>query len=120
MSALFRAELSNLQRLVARHAAEQTANTNERERMRTHIIKQRVTRLQVPCKRLAKNNRATILQTLRKHASERNPMSANKVSEMTGITDDTTRKHLRDLASEGEATAVVSPSGKQVRYYATE
>ena len=33
-------------------------------------------------------------------------MSANKVSsEMTGITDDTTRKHLRDLASEGEATA---------------
>ena len=63
MSALFRAELSNLQRLVARHAAEQTANTNERERMRTHI-KQRVTRLQVPCKRLAKNNRATILQTL--------------------------------------------------------
>lgn len=119
MSALFRAELSNLQRLVARHAAEQTANTNERERMRTHI-KQRVTRLQVPCKRLAKNNRATILQTLRKHASERTPMSANKVSEMTGITDDTTRKHLRDLASEGEATAVVSPSGKQTRYYATE
>lgn len=36
MSALFRAELSNLQRLVARHAAEQTANTNERERARTN------------------------------------------------------------------------------------
>lgn len=35
MSAIFRAEIENLQRLVAQQAAYQAADTNERERIRT-------------------------------------------------------------------------------------
>ena len=115
MSAIFRAEIRSLVRLVERHAAEQQLNTNERERSRTHVTN-RAASVRIN-RKLSKSNRATIIDVLREYASKRQPISANKVSEMTGIDDDTTRKHLKDLASEGVAVAVLSESGKQTRYY---
>lgn len=116
MSALFRAELDNLQRLVAQAALERSASTNERERIRTHV-QARVTQLQTTCRRIAKSNRATVLAAVGKLGRPAVPVSANKVAEYTGITDDTTRKHLRELADAGEIVAVASPSGKQIRYH---
>lgn len=116
MSALFRAEISNLVRMVERHAMQQQMDTNERERSRLHVT-QRAARLHAINRKLSKSNRAAIIDILREYASKRQPISANKVSEMTGIGDDTTRKHLKDLASEGVAVAVLSASGKQTRYY---
>jgi len=115
MSAIFRAEIRSLVRLVERHAAEQQLNTNERERARTHVTN-RAASVRIN-RKLSKSNRATIIDVLREYASKRQPISANKVSEMTGIGDDTTRKHLKDLASEGVAVAVASATGKQTRYY---
>lgn len=115
MSAIFRAEIRSLVRLVERHAAEQQLNTNERERARTHVTN-RAASVRIN-RKLSKSNRAAIIDILREYASKRQPISANKVSEMTGIGDDTTRKHLKDLASEGVAVAVLSASGKQTRYY---
>lgn len=116
MSAMFRAEISNLVRMVERHAAEQQLNTNERERTRTHIV-QRAARLHVVNRKLAKSNRQAIIDALRDFARPACPISANKVAEITGITDDTTRKHLRDLTYEGVAVGVTNPSGKQTRYH---
>ena len=115
MSAIFRAEIRSLVRLVERHAAEQQLSTNERERHRLHVTN-RAAAVRIN-RKLSKSNRAAIIAVLREYASKRQPISANKVSEMTGIGDDTTRKHLRDLASEGVAVAVVSATGKQTRYY---
>lgn len=116
MSAIFRAELANLQRRKERHAIEAQLNTNERERVRTHK-ETRAARLHVVNRKLAKSNRQAIIDALRDFSRPAVPISANKVAEITGITDDTTRKHLRDLASEGIAVSVTSVSGKQTRYH---
>lgn len=117
MSAIFRAEIDNLMRLVRRAELESQASHNERERIRIHVEK-RARRLHELTGRMAKVNRADVLACLKKHASEKRPLSANKVGEMTGLKDDTTRKHLREMAKLGEIVAVESASGKQVRYYA--
>lgn len=117
MSAIFKAELANLQILVARAEREREADTNERERLRTHV-EARAKRLHAVSGRLAKSNRAAIVACLKKFARPHAPISANKVAELTGITDDTTRKHLRDLADDGTIVAIPIASGKQIRYHA--
>lgn len=115
MSAIFRAEIRSLVRLVERHAAEQQLNTNERERARTHVTN-RAASVRIN-RKLANSNRQAIIDALRDFARPACPISANKVAEITGITDDTTRKHLRDLTYEGVAVGVTNPSGKQTRYH---
>lgn len=116
MSALFRAELQNLQRLVASHEVERNANTNERERMRTQMLG-RSRHLQAICGRQAKNNRQAIKDCLKRFSRPHVTLSANRVSELIGLSDESTRKHLRDMAEAGEVVGVLSASGKQTRYY---
>lgn len=117
MSALFRAELAGLMRLVATHNA---AQREARAYQNTPQNRTRAAPLIAAAQRAEKINRAAALAALKKFASQRAPISANKLSELSGLADDTARKHLRDLAENGEIVASVSPTGKVVRYYAKE
>lgn len=117
MSAIFRAELANLQLLVARAERDAEHNTNERERARMATnTRSRAEHLHHIARRGAVANRKTIVTWLKKHASRANPLSANKVSEGTGIASETARKHLRLLAQE-DSIAEVRTAGGQSRYY---
>lgn len=116
MSALFRAEIDNLQRLVRMAALNQEQAATEKQHT-AELVRTRVERLQAVNGRMAKSNRSAIVAALKRFARPHAPISANKVGELTGITDDTTRKHLSDMAAAGEVVAVVSPSGKQTRYH---
>ena len=119
MSALFKAEPDNLQRLVAIHAAEQAQDTNERERARLGINRQRRTKhLHTIARRGYAINRKAVLAWINKHTSVDNTASANRASEGTGINDETVRKHLKIMADEGAIICIATPGSNRLKYHA--
>ena len=110
MSALWKAELQSLLRLVDRQEAEQAAAAIQTARW-AHRPK-RATHLRTATDRMAKQNKQIVLACIKKADK---PISANKVSELTGITDTTTRKHLVALEEDGTIQSV--RTGKQQKRY---
>lgn len=117
MSALFRAELANLQLLVARAEREAEFNSHELERQRTGGKKAaQQEHARNIGRRASVANRKIILAWMEKNGRGDKPVSANKVSDGTGLASETSRRHLRDLANTGELVAVRANSGF-TRYY---
>ena len=116
MSAIFRDEIRRLMSMVARAAREASEAEGKTEHVRARV-EARVNRLKTVSGRMAKQNRAAVVECLKAHARPHAPISANKVGEICGLKDDTARKYLTEMADSGMAVAVPTPSGSRVRYY---
>lgn len=107
MSALWRAELHNLQRLVRIHTEEPP----QRPHATGHAGRTQAIKKAVSCKEA---NRETILRYV---ARLKKPESANKISEAVGLTDETVRKALRQLAEAGKVAEYIRNPGTGWKTY---
>lgn len=113
MSALFRAEIASLQRLVDAHEKQREHEAAQSARWSHRPV--RTAQLRAVTDRAARQNKQIVLDCIK--AADK-LLSANKVSELTGITDTTTRKHLVALEDEGVIKSV--RTGKQQKRYYRE
>jgi Fic family protein len=111
MSALWKAEIRSLERLVIHKENERATEAAQSARW-SHRPK-RTAHLNTATDRAGKRNKTIVLDCIK---SAKQPMSANKVSEHTGLTDTTTRKHLVALEEEG-AIQSISTKKQQKRYF---
>jgi hypothetical protein len=109
MSALFKAEIDNLQRLVQTYTAESAAPRRE-SAIGTQGRRKAVERMV----RISRDNRAVILSHV---LNLREPASALKIAEHTGISDETCRRALIKLAEEGKiGVTIPNPNSSWKRY----
>lgn len=89
MSAIFRAELANLQRLVEHQAAMQALDTNQRERIRTNMAANRAADRQAVEDVLAAADRS---------------MTSTEISTLAGVSLRRTERILKDMIAAKTAT----------------
>lgn len=110
MSALFRAEIENLQRLVKIHAVEPTAAQREASTIGLEGRRKGAERMV----RISAANRKAILAHVQKLKA---PASALKIAEHTGVSDETCRRILIKLAEEQKiGVTIPNPATGWKRY----
>ncbi len=107
MSAVFRAELANLQRLVAADAAARAAAEAEAAEAREAQRQRNALNAAKSKTRIA--TRQAVLDFMRR---QKTPVTYYRVAKHTGISPSSAQKHLRELAEEGTADAIPVGHGR--------